>query len=218
MRNASAVLHGPHDVRLEDRPVPRPAAREVLVEIAAVGICGSDVHYYEHGRIGDYVVRSPMVIGHESAGTVVEVGDDIDPGRVGQLVASSPESRAGTAPSAGAAGTTSARSSCSWPPRRSTARSAGSSPSLGMGADSVALDVPLVEGRELSITGVFRYADTYPLALQLIGSGAVNVDDVITHRFAIEDTEDALTLARRERESLKAIVLPVRATSVTVLS
>src|SRR5215207_227878 len=66
MLNPSAVLYGPHDVRIEDRPVPEPAPGQVLVEIAAVGICGSDVHYYEHGRIGDYVVRDPMIIGHES--------------------------------------------------------------------------------------------------------------------------------------------------------
>jgi L-iditol 2-dehydrogenase len=71
MLNPSAVLYGPHDVRIEDRPVPKPAPGQVLVEIAAIGICGSDVHYYEHGRIGDYVVHDPMIIGHESAGTVV---------------------------------------------------------------------------------------------------------------------------------------------------
>jgi NADPH:quinone reductase-like Zn-dependent oxidoreductase len=81
MLNPSAVLYGPHDVRIEDRPVPKPAPGQVLVEIAAVGICGSDVHYYEHGRIGDYVVRDPMIIGHESAGTVVDLGDGVDEGR-----------------------------------------------------------------------------------------------------------------------------------------
>ena len=89
---------------------------------------------------------------------------------------------------------------------------------VGMGADSVALDVPLVQGRELTITGVFRYADTYPLALRLIASGAVDVDAVITHRFAIEDTEDALTLARRDHESLKAIVHPGGGVSTPVAS
>jgi L-iditol 2-dehydrogenase len=84
------VLYGPHDVRIEDRPVPKPAPGQVLVEIAAVGICGSDVHYYEHGRIGDYVVRDPMIIGHESAGTVVDVGDGVDLNRVDELVALEP--------------------------------------------------------------------------------------------------------------------------------
>src|SRR5215203_6438135 len=90
MLNPSAVLYGPHDVRIEDRPVPEPAPGQVLVEIAAIGICGSDVHYYEHGRIGDYVVRDPMIIGHESAGTVVDVGDGVDRNRVGELVALEP--------------------------------------------------------------------------------------------------------------------------------
>jgi len=82
---------------------------------------------------------------------------------------------------------------------------------VGMGADSVALDVPLVQGRELSITGVFRYANTYPLALQLINSGAVNVTDVITHRSPIEETERALTVGRTDSSALKAIVHTDRA-------
>ena len=78
---------------------------------------------------------------------------------------------------------------------------------VGMGADTVSIDVPLVQGRELSITGVFRYANTYPFALQLIGSGAVDVDAVITHRFALNETADALTVGRTDPEALKAVVL-----------
>jgi L-iditol 2-dehydrogenase len=85
-----------------------------------------------------------------------------------------------------------------------------------MGADTVTLDVALVQGRELSVTGVFRYANTYPLALQLIGSGAVNVTDVITHRFPLKDTERALTISRTERSSLKAMVHTARRTQAGV--
>jgi len=85
-----------------------------------------------------------------------------------------------------------------------------------MGADSVALDVPLVQERELSITGVFRYANTYPLALQLISSGAVNVTDMITHRFPIEETERALTIGRTDSSALKAIVRTARADQTAV--
>ena len=73
-----------------------------------------------------------------------------------------------------------------------------------MGADTVTLDVALVQGRELSVTGVFRYANTYPLALQLISSGAVNVTHVITHRFTLVDTERALTISQIDRRSLSA--------------
>jgi len=76
-----------------------------------------------------------------------------------------------------------------------------------MGADSVPLDVPLVQNRELSVTGVFRYAHTYPLALRLIADGAVQVDHVITHRFGLEDTASALSIARTDPTALKAIVV-----------
>jgi L-iditol 2-dehydrogenase len=77
-----------------------------------------------------------------------------------------------------------------------------------MGADTVTVEVPLLQGREISLTGTFRYANTYPLALQLIATGQVKVDDIITHRFGIDQTEQALTIARRDPSALKAIVLP----------
>jgi D-xylulose reductase len=59
--------------------------------IAHFRICGSDIHYYTHGRIGDFVVREPMVLGHESAGVVVEVGDKVTNVKVGDRVAMEPE-------------------------------------------------------------------------------------------------------------------------------
>jgi L-iditol 2-dehydrogenase len=87
--NHAAVLHKPREIRLQEAPVPRPGEREVLVEVRSVGVCGSDVHYYEEGRIGDFVVRSPLVLGHEASGVVVERG----PGarlELGTLVAIEP--------------------------------------------------------------------------------------------------------------------------------
>jgi L-iditol 2-dehydrogenase len=73
--NVAAVLHGVGDLRLQEWPMPpAPGAGEVLVRIANVGICGSDVHYWTHGSIGPFVVRAPMVIGHESSGVVQAVG------------------------------------------------------------------------------------------------------------------------------------------------
>ena len=88
--NRAAVLHAAGDVRVEERPVPEPGPREVLVEVTAVGVCGSDVHYFEHGRIGDFVVRAPMVLGHEPAGRVVEVGAEVTRHRVGDRVTLEP--------------------------------------------------------------------------------------------------------------------------------
>jgi L-iditol 2-dehydrogenase len=88
--NVAAVLHGPGDLRIESRPMPEPGPGEVLVEIHSVGICGSDVHYYEHGRIGDYVVTAPMILGHEAGGVVVGLGPDARRRTVGQRVAIEP--------------------------------------------------------------------------------------------------------------------------------
>ena len=70
----AAVLRAPRRVALEERPVPPPGPREVLVRVRSVGLCGSDVHYFEHGRIGGHVVREPLVLGHEPSGEVVALG------------------------------------------------------------------------------------------------------------------------------------------------
>lgn len=84
------VLTAPGTLRLEDRPRPAPGPDEVLIEVTSVGVCGSDTHYFTHGRIGSYVVEQPLVLGHESAGVVVEVGAEVDPARVGQRVSIEP--------------------------------------------------------------------------------------------------------------------------------
>jgi L-iditol 2-dehydrogenase len=85
-----SVLNGPRDVALVERPVPRPGPGEVLVEVASVGVCGSDTHYYDHGRIGSYVVEQPLVLGHEAAGRITEVGPGVAADRVGQRVSIEP--------------------------------------------------------------------------------------------------------------------------------
>jgi L-iditol 2-dehydrogenase len=332
MRNQSAVLHGTHDLRIEDRERPTPSAGEVLVAIGAVGICGSDMHYYEHGRIGDFVVDAPMVIGHESAGRIVEVGAGVSSGRIGQLVALEPgvpdrtceeclKGRYNLCPNvrffatppvdgsiarfvaidalfahpapeglgavqaamaepvsvgvwacekakvslgdrvlvtgAGPVGLLAAQVArnagagrvvltdvsefrlsvaerlgfatqsaaeplterfdvlleCSGSQAAVTSgigalAPAGRAVLIGMGADVVPLQVPVVQNRELTISGIFRYANTYPIALHLIATGAVDVDAVVTHRFSLEETEAALTVARRDPQALKAVVEP----------
>jgi len=86
----AAVLYGPRDLRIEDVPVPSLGERDVLVDVKAVGICGSDVHYYRTGRIGQFVVREPMILGHETAGIVSAVGSQVKKVRVGDRVAIEP--------------------------------------------------------------------------------------------------------------------------------
>ena len=70
MDNLTAILYKTEDIRMEQTDVPNPKDDEVLLKMDSVGICGSDVHYWTHGSIGDFVVRAPMVLGHEAAGIV----------------------------------------------------------------------------------------------------------------------------------------------------
>jgi L-iditol 2-dehydrogenase len=88
--NRAAVLYAPRDVRIEDRPTPEPGPLEVVVKVAAVGVCGSDVHWYEDGRIGTRYVRAPLVLGHESAGRVVAIGARVTRHALGDRVALEP--------------------------------------------------------------------------------------------------------------------------------
>jgi L-iditol 2-dehydrogenase len=85
-----AVMNGIGKMGYVERSIPVPAANEVLVKLEYVGICGSDMHYYESGRIGDYIVKPPFVLGHEPGGTVVEVGADVKHLKIGDRVALEP--------------------------------------------------------------------------------------------------------------------------------
>jgi L-iditol 2-dehydrogenase len=75
---------------IEERPVPRPGPAEVVVRVRSVGVCGSDTHYYDHGRIGSFVVEAPLVLGHEAAGEVTELGPGVTRLTVGQRVSVEP--------------------------------------------------------------------------------------------------------------------------------
>lgn len=85
-----AVMNGIGKMGFEERNIPNPKANEVLVKLEYVGICGSDLHYYETGAIGDYVVKPPFVLGHEPGGVVVEVGEAVHHLKVGDRVALEP--------------------------------------------------------------------------------------------------------------------------------
>lgn len=86
----AAVLYKARDLRLEEVPTPEYGPDDVLVKIGSVGICGSDVHYWRTGAIGDFVVKAPMILGHEVAGTVAEVGANVTSLKVGDRVALEP--------------------------------------------------------------------------------------------------------------------------------
>ena len=326
----ASVLIEPGRIEMQHRPVPRPEPGDVLVEVAAVGVCGSDAHYYRHGRIGPYVLEDPLVLGHEAAGRIVAVGDGVATDRVGQRVSIEPqrpdlasdESRAGrynlcphmrfygtppvdgafseyvtigapfahpipdlvsdeaaalleplsvgiaavrkaqitagthvlvagagpvglvTAAAAKAFGATRIAVSDPDPIRRQRAldfgatealdpaqvreqrvdafvdasgaapavvdgmhavRPAGTVVLVGMGADEMSLPVSLLQNRELVLTGVFRYAHTWPLAIELAASGAVDLDAMVTQRFPLDRVAEALD-ADRIPGNIKAVV------------
>lgn len=85
-----AVMNGIGEMGYTERPIPQAKEDEVLVKLEYVGICGSDMHYYEMGRIGDYIVEPPFVLGHEPGGTVVEVGKNVTHLKPGDRVALEP--------------------------------------------------------------------------------------------------------------------------------
>ncbi len=334
----ASVLHGPGRVVLEERPVPEPEAGQVLIQIGSVGICGSDVHYYRHGRIAEYVVREPLILGHEAGGRIVAVGDGVDPARIGQRVALEPgvpcrvcrecktgrynlcpdvrffatppfdgtfaeyvalaadfahpvpdslsddaaglieplsvavwacgkagvgagsrvllsgagpigimtvqvaralgaaevvisdvaPARLAAASRFGATRTLDARSEnpadagievdayidCSGAPAAiqqgiRAVRPAGRVVLVGMGADEITLPVGLIQGRELTITGTFRYANTYPTAISLAASGRIDLDGMVTARYGLDEAENALR-QDGDPSAMKVIVQPGR--------
>ena len=85
-----AVMEGIGRIGYTEREIPKPKQGEVLVKLEYVGICGSDLHYYESGAIGDYVVKPPFVLGHEPGGVVVEAGEGVTHLKPGDRVALEP--------------------------------------------------------------------------------------------------------------------------------
>ncbi|SDQ89391.1 alcohol dehydrogenase catalytic domain-containing protein [Microbacterium sp. cf332] len=316
-RMMASVLVEPRRLEVRDVPVPAMEPGDVLVELTAVGLCGSDVHFFEHGRVGDLVVERPLILGHEAAGVIAAVASPADEHRVGQRVAIDPQRpcrwcpacragrsnlcermrfpsappedgafarylavpadaahplpdtmsddegalveplsvgiaavrKAGVVPGsrvlvagAGPIGVLTGAAARAFgaaevvvadpiAARREVAlahgatravdpddvaaldgrmdafvdasgaraaiaaglrslRGAGRAVLVGMGAASVELDLFLVQSRELVIEGLFRYVDTWPLAIHLVSSGAVRVDDLVTARGGLDDLAD----------------------------
>jgi L-iditol 2-dehydrogenase len=333
--NRAAVLHGVGDLRIEELPTPEPGPHEVLVQINSVGVCGSDVHYFEHGRIGDFIVDAPLVLGHESSGVVVGLGSEVTRHQIGERVALEPgvpcgvcaQCRAGrynlcpdvrffaTPPIHGAFATYvvineqyaySLPDSISddagalleplsvgvWANRKAgttvgsrvlvtgagpigilaalVAKAAGAGrvtivdvnadrlrqatelgidealdgreqPDLaarepdvllectgvapvvrsgilalapagrcvlvGMSANpDMPLPVSAIQNRELTVTGTFRYANTYPEAIAMAASGRIPLDKLVGARVPLEDAERALRMGQTDPSVLKTIV------------
>jgi L-idonate 5-dehydrogenase len=88
-------IHGKEDLRIEPDPMPEAGPGQVLVRLGAGGICGSDLHYYYEGRNGSFVIREPLVPGHEASGVVAAIGAGVTRVAVGDRVAISPSHACG---------------------------------------------------------------------------------------------------------------------------
>lgn len=89
-KNSGYVLTELNKLELRKLPMPKAKPGEVLIKVGAIGVCGSDVHYYNRGKIGDFIVEFPFILGHECAGTVVEVGEGVHGFEVGDRVVPEP--------------------------------------------------------------------------------------------------------------------------------
>ncbi len=90
------VIHAARDLRIEERDAPDPGQGEVRVRLRTGGVCGSDLHYYNHGGFGTVRLREPMILGHEVSGTVEALGPGVTGLAEGDLVAVSPSRPCGS--------------------------------------------------------------------------------------------------------------------------
>lgn len=337
-RMFAGVLTRPGHIELEERRVPAPAADEVLVKVTAVGVCGSDVHFFHEGRLGDWVVDEPLVLGHESGGVIVAVGADVSPERVGERVSIEPQHPSTTsaetlrgdynldphmrfyavpgtdgafqeyvtiqshfafaipdsvsdwaaalleplsvavatgrkaafsvgdrvlitgagpvglavAQVARASGAAEVLVSDISDTRRQAAvrfgataaldpiadaeailsagadsfvdasgaaaavrsgidalRPGGRAVLVGMGLPELALPITQIQNKELVLTGVFRYANTWPAAIALVASGQVDLNAMVTGTFSLDRVKDALE-STTDPDTIKSVVEPHR--------
>jgi L-iditol 2-dehydrogenase len=332
MSNRAAVMTELEHIEIRELPEPEPGPRQAVVRIHAVGVCGSDTAYFKIGRIGDYVVDGPIVLGHEVSGEVAKVGSEVTNVSVGDRVAIEPgtpcrdckECKAGryhlcpdlvflaTPPydgalmelmaidarnlypipqemsyeegalleplsvgiwgckranltagddvlvtGAGPVGLLAAAAArafgagsvtvsdfsefriglarrmgfatetpeaatdrtfdvlleCSGAPGALAAGMARLAPAgraamIGMPKQDVPLPLAELNVNEVSLSLVNRYNHTWPLAIELVSSGRIDVSELITHHFPLAESADALTLASRVKDSIKAVIHP----------
>ncbi|GFR81902.1 sorbitol dehydrogenase [Elysia marginata] len=255
--NLSLVLHGIKDLRLEERPIPEPGRHEVQISIRSVGLCGSDVSYWQKGRIGNLVVTKPMVLGHEPSGVVSKLGSGVTNVRVGDRVAVEPNRPCGTCCycKRGRYNICSDLHYLATPPQDGcitryfchpatfvyklpdnvnfdegalvqplalgfyacergglkvgdyllVTGAAGTVVQVGLGGATTQIPLTMVTLKELNIAGSSRFANNYEKVLEAISTGRLNVRQLVTHRFPIEQALQAYT-ATLNREGAKVII------------
>lgn len=330
----AARLYAIEDIRIDEVEVPELEQNQVLVKVMAVGVCGSDVHYFRHGHIGQSYLQGPLILGHELSGVIAAVGSSDLEHRIGQRVAVEPqkpcrtcdqcksgrynlcrsmefyatppidgafsefaaiesdfaieipdsmsfeaaalleplsvaiwscqkakiapgsrvlitgagpiglvsimaalaygateitvtdidESKLALAAKLGATKTVNVQKESIQDVRvdafieASGAASAiesgiravdknGVAVLVGLGSDSVALPISHIMNNEIWVTGIYRYTNTWPIAIDLAASGQADLDSLVTSRFSLSETADALRASGSLGE-IKPVVLP----------
>lgn len=224
------MLTGIRQMEMRDVPDPRlQGDTDVLVRMRAIGVCGSDVHYYTAGRIGDLVVEYPYAVGHECAGLVEQVGPDVDRVRAGDRVVIDPAISCGScdqcktgrrhtcreikflACPGQAAGCLSdyivMPQECCYPIRPATTfDQAALAEPLSVGVYAVKLSVPM-PGAKIGILGAGPIGLSVLLAAKAQGAEAIYATDKIDARLAAAAGAGAIWTANAETEDVASRLL-----------
>lgn len=223
----AAVLVAPGRIEIRERPIPEPGPGEVRIKVAAVGVCGSDVHYYREGRIGTQVVQYPTLLGHEPAGVIDAVGADasLAPGTRVAVEPAAPclhceccrEGRFNICPAVKFLGTPPidgifeqyhvVPEHCCIPiPAGLTLREAALLEPLGVGLHSVALARPAL-GETAAIFGSGPIGLSVLLALKVSGVAAVFMTDRLDYRLELAERLGARAVANPLRVDVREWLL-----------
>src|SRR5947199_221902 len=185
------VLEKVRELSLRDIDLPMEVGPDdVKIKIDTVGVCGSDVHYYTHGRIGGFVVNAPMVLGHEAAGVIV--ADLVDEKRAiaGRYPGVTPVNvKREKLADAVAAATDgwgadvvfeASGSPRAWDGIQALICPGGCVVAIGMPVEPVKIDISTFAAKEIRVETVFRYANVFDRALQMIASGKVDLKPLIS--------------------------------------
>ncbi|WP_371538997.1 L-idonate 5-dehydrogenase [Streptomyces sp. NBC_01023] len=213
------VIHGVDDLRVDELPEPVAGPGQAVVAVRYGGVCGSDLHYWRHGGVGDFLLREPMVLGHEVVGTVVAYGEGAEGPAPGTPVAVHPATPCGTCPEcldgrANVCRDTRYLGSAARTPHvqggfaARIAVPAGQLRALpaGLGLRRAALAEPLavalhavrragpVEGRHVLVTGAGPIGSLVVAALRAAGAAAVTVTDLLPKALEFAAAAGATTL------------------------
>jgi threonine dehydrogenase-like Zn-dependent dehydrogenase len=190
------VLHAARDLRIEERPVDRLGPDEVRVRFGAGGICGSDLHYYLHGRVGDFAVREPLILGHEMAGDVVETGPGVTRVRVGDRVAVNPSLPCWACRACQAGRTNLCR-------RMTFFGSAAVMPHGSFPQGGIQIPGHRLMSKEIELAGAFRFHDEFATAVRLLIEGRVDVAPLLTGQFPMAERDLAFETAADRTRAMK---------------